>query len=250
MLPAIVCALVLGGLGVTVAIDVVAVQTAGHAVIWPYEQLAHDVRTTTWRAGAVEASAIGAIVVGALLVIGAFVPGRRKLLIIETTNPDELVGLGPRSFRRTLGTAAAAIDGVGRVNVELGHRRVSVEIITPLRDPTGLDVIVRTALERRLSELHLSNSPRLAAVRVRHRQGSLDEVPPRAARPTSAPPVPSPGTGTPSSGADDGNSAGVDATAELHTTSGADVTAGSDETSGGDRVPDADAAPDAGSDLR
>ncbi len=173
---AVVAALILGGAGATVAVDVVAVQLAGHSLVWPYEQIATNLRSATWTQSSVLAVAIAAVVVGVLLILAALLPGKRKLLTVTTVRPDEWVGVGRRSVRRALGSSAADVDGVGSADVRLRRRKARIDVVTPLRDPLDLRARVTTAAEHRIEQIRLVRPPALT-VRVRHRKDAADESP-------------------------------------------------------------------------
>jgi len=142
----------LAALGVTVVLDVVSVQVAGHALVWPYRALAADLRSTSWHAGITRLAALGALVVG-LLLVGAGVHLPHRSVPLRSEPPWLAVVTTRRSLRRAAARSALGVDGVDDARVELHHRRLEVRVRTPLRDPAGLGEAVAEAVGQRLAAL-------------------------------------------------------------------------------------------------
>lgn len=169
-LPAALTALVLGAAGVTVAIDVISVQTGHRALIYPYRQIAAQLRTAHWDDPAVMAVAAAFALVGLLLVLAAVVPGRPRVVAIAGPAPEVAVGITRRSLRRAVHSAVLSVDGISAARVRLRRRSIKVKAKTPLRDRNGLADLVGAAVTERLNQLAPRRAVR-AKVRVRTKEG-------------------------------------------------------------------------------
>jgi hypothetical protein len=143
-------AAVLGAAGVTVAIDVISVQTGHPALIYPYRQIASQLRAARWDDTAIMAVACAFAFVGLLLVVAAVVPGRLRVLAVAAPAPEVAVGTSRRSFGRAIRSAALGVDGISSVRVRLRRRSVKLKAKTPLRDRSGLGDQVKDAVTARL----------------------------------------------------------------------------------------------------
>jgi hypothetical protein len=257
VLPAVVVAVVLGGLGATVATDVVAVQTENRSLIWPFLRIARDLRTAHWSQTPVVVTAAVGAAVGLLLVLLAVVPGRRKIVAVESGSADVVVGIPARSVRRALTSAARNVDGVGRAEVDYGRRRATVAVTSPLRDPGPLADDVRDALRARLRQFALQRPPEIR-VRVRHRaaSGSSSNLPAPAA--SSGGPSPSSvssssssaASSSPSSAASSSSSSSASFSgASSSSSSGAASSSGGSSASASGAASSDTASPAAGTDL-
>jgi hypothetical protein len=165
-LPAVAVAAVAAAAGVTVVIDVIAVATVHHSLVWPYEQMAQLLRENTWNTTAVLAISAGTAFIGILLLIAAVTPGRERLPALTTDDPDVIAGTTQRSLRRTLTEAATNVDGIANAHVTIGRRRVKVTATSSLRDPAGQRDAVTDAVTTRLDQLHPAR-PRTVHTRLR-----------------------------------------------------------------------------------
>jgi hypothetical protein len=159
VLPSVIVALVLVGAGVTLVVDVIAVALRHHALIWPYEQMAGEMRRTHWSDVPIVVIAAVTVAIGILLLELACVPGRQKVVPLEPSRSDESVGLTKRTLRRALYRAVDDLDGVAKVGVRLHRRKVSLTVHSVLRDEENLEADARAAVEGRLEELQLVRSP-------------------------------------------------------------------------------------------
>jgi Family of unknown function (DUF6286) len=165
VVPAVAVAAIVGGLLTTFVVDVVAVQTVGHAVIWPYRSLADHLRIDDWSDSWVIAVAAALVVVGILLLIAAFVPGRYLLLRVADDGTAPAAGVAPRDLRTALRRAATQVDGVGRAKVSADGRRARIDVFTPFGDTPELARSVQVAAASCLDALSLAQAPAIA-VRV------------------------------------------------------------------------------------
>jgi hypothetical protein len=152
-LPALAVAAICTAAGVTVVIDVIAVATVHHSLVWPYEQMARLLRENTWNTTAVLAIAAGIAFIGILLLAAAALPGRQKLQPLNTGDPDVVAGATRRSLHRTLTDTARDVDGIANAHVAVGRRRIKVTADSYLRDPAGQREAVTTAVAARLDQL-------------------------------------------------------------------------------------------------
>lgn len=156
VIPAVVTATVLAAAGITVVIDVIAVQTGHRALIWPYQQIADQLRASRWDATPILAVAAAITFLGLLLIAAALIPGKRTLIPLDTGDPDLVVGTSRRSLRRTLTDAALSVDGITTATARPTRRAVKVSATSQLRDPAGQRAQVTDAVNHRLEELALA----------------------------------------------------------------------------------------------
>ncbi|GGL35507.1 DUF6286 domain-containing protein [Planomonospora parontospora] len=101
-----------------------------------YGRLAAGPGALSWSDPVVLGAALGVVAVGAALVAVAVVPGRPRLVPLETGDPLAVIGLTRSGLRRTLRAAAESVDGVGRARVRLGRGGVEVLVVAET-DGTG-----------------------------------------------------------------------------------------------------------------
>lgn len=102
----------------------------------PYRKLAAGVGALKWGDSAVSAVALAALALGVLLLVLAALPGRTRLVPLESSDARMVIGLTRSGLRRTLRAAAESVDEVGRARVRLGARDVEVTVFTGA-DRTG-----------------------------------------------------------------------------------------------------------------
>jgi hypothetical protein len=171
VVPAMVVAAVVGAGLVTFVIDVVAVWTIGHSLIWPYRDMAARMRHTTWSDTPIIAIAAAITAVGVLLLIAAVVPGRKKLLDLDADRPATAAGISARHLRRALRRVTIRLDGVGDVTVNLRRHRAQLDVTTPYRDPGDLAGTVQTSADHYLDDLRLTR-PLRTTVRTNHQKSA------------------------------------------------------------------------------
>lgn len=115
------------GLGLTAAEVVTALM--GKPLGWlPVRDVIDFAGRTTWW----ELSFAGFVVAmgGAGLLALAVLPGRSRLVPIETTDPLIVIGITRPGLRRTLRAVAQRVDGVERARVRLRRRTIEVTVVT------------------------------------------------------------------------------------------------------------------------
>lgn len=138
------------GLALTAAEVVTALM--GRPLRWiPLDAALDYAGHTTWW----ELSFAGLVV--ALLGLGmiamAVIPGRMRLVPVETTDPLIVIGITRSGLRRTLRAVAQQVDGVGRAKVRLRRRAIEVTVITGGESSGSMLREVGTAVGDRLAGL-------------------------------------------------------------------------------------------------
>lgn len=148
-LPATLTASVLTAAGALAAI--VAVQLLLGERAWlDYGAIARRLNTSRWTDVPVLAGGAVIAVLGLVLLAGALLPGKPIVLPLRG-EPDS--GVSRRSFRATLRTAAAHVDGVDKTRLKLGRRRVRVRVTTQRTRPDGIAEAVHAAITERLDRI-------------------------------------------------------------------------------------------------
>lgn len=73
---------------------------------------------------------LGAAGLGALLVVLAVLPGRSRLVPVETGDPLIVIGITRSGLRRTVRAVAQDVEGVARAKVRLRRRLIEVTVVT------------------------------------------------------------------------------------------------------------------------
>ncbi|MEU4578040.1 DUF6286 domain-containing protein [Nonomuraea sp. ATR24] len=125
---AVAVALVLtAALGLTCA-EVVA-SLMGRPLGWvPVNEAAELASASSW--SELDAVAVALAGTGAVLLLLALLPGRSRLVPVETTDPLIVIGITRSGLRRTLRAVAQEVDGVRRAQVRLRRRRIEVTVVT------------------------------------------------------------------------------------------------------------------------
>ncbi|MEU6790064.1 DUF6286 domain-containing protein [Nonomuraea wenchangensis] len=148
-LPGAVVSLTLaGGLGASAAEVVSAL--LGHPLGWvPLNELADWAGRTPWPQTSTTALALAGT--GTLMLLLAAVPGRSRLVPVETTDPLIVIGITRRGLRRTLRAAAQQVPGVLRARVRLRRRTIEVTVVTEAESSGAMLRQVGTAVGDRLA---------------------------------------------------------------------------------------------------
>ncbi|MEU4513374.1 DUF6286 domain-containing protein [Nonomuraea wenchangensis] len=148
-LPGAVVSLALaGGLGASAAEVVSAL--LGHPLGWvPLNELAELAGRTPWPETSTTALALAGA--GTLMLLLAVVPGRSRLVPVETTDPLIVIGITRRGLRRTLRAAAQQVPGVLRAHVRLRRRTIEVTVVTEAESSGSMLRQVGTAVGDRLA---------------------------------------------------------------------------------------------------
>ncbi|MBB4914626.1 DUF6286 domain-containing protein [Streptosporangium saharense] len=96
----------------------------------PYRRLAEGVGAARWSDPVVFAVALGAMALGIVLLALAALPGRTRLVPLESADSRMVIGLTRAGLRRTLRAAAESVDEVGKARVRLGSRDIEVTVFT------------------------------------------------------------------------------------------------------------------------
>ncbi|MFK4037391.1 DUF6286 domain-containing protein [Nonomuraea wenchangensis] len=148
-LPGAVVSLTLaGGLGASAAEVVSAL--LGHPLGWvPLNELAELAGRTPWPETSTTALALAGA--GAAMLLLAVVPGRSRLVPVETTDPLIVIGITRTGLRRTLRAAAQQVPGVHRAHVRLRRRTIEVTVVTEAESSGSMLRQVGTAVGDRLA---------------------------------------------------------------------------------------------------
>ncbi|MGI5283366.1 DUF6286 domain-containing protein [Nonomuraea polychroma] len=148
-LPGAVVSLALAaGLGATAAEVVSAL--LGHPLGWvPVNQLIELAGKTTWREAATAALVTAGA--GTLMVLLAIVPGRCRLVPVQTADPLIVIGITRSGLRRTLRAAAQQVAGVDKARVRLRRRTIEVAVMTGAESSGSMLRQVGTAVGDRLA---------------------------------------------------------------------------------------------------
>ncbi|GAA1014734.1 hypothetical protein Aple_046700 [Acrocarpospora pleiomorpha] len=138
----------------------------GGPAAWP--GMSHLV-ARSWGDALVPGLALAAITAGVVLILLAVLPGRVKLIALETADEGVTIGLTRQGLRRTLASAALTVDGVDVARVRLRHGQIEVTVVTDA-DRTG-DLLreVGAAVGDRLQSLALHGRHEVV-VRLRRRR--------------------------------------------------------------------------------
>lgn len=124
---AVVAFAVTAGLGLTTAEVVCAL--LGRPLGWlPVSGLLEFAAHRAWSELSLPALLTAAT--GAVLLLLAAVPGRSRLVPVETSDPMIVIGITRVGLRRTLRAVAQEVEGVERARVRLRRRRIEVQVIT------------------------------------------------------------------------------------------------------------------------
>ncbi|MFJ1768476.1 DUF6286 domain-containing protein [Amycolatopsis sp. NPDC088138] len=158
--PATLVAVVL--LAICALAAVVAIQTILGQTPWVgYPSVAGWLHATRWSDVVPVLAGAAAILLGLLLLAAAVLPG--KLVVLPLAGETDS-GASRRSYRGTLRAAVSDVDGVAGAALKVKRRKVIARVRTARTNTEGLPDAVRTAIERRLSQIAPATVP---AVKVR-----------------------------------------------------------------------------------
>ncbi|GAA0953981.1 DUF6286 domain-containing protein [Nonomuraea longicatena] len=107
-------------------------------------------RTTWWEISFV---ALVVAVAGTVMLGLAVLPGRTRLVPVETGDPLIVIGITRSGLRRTVRAVAQAVDGVGHARVRLRKRTIEVTVVTGPESSGAMLRQVGTAVGDRLAGL-------------------------------------------------------------------------------------------------
>ncbi|MGW4639469.1 DUF6286 domain-containing protein [Sphaerisporangium sp. NPDC004334] len=168
-LPATLVALLLAAAGIVTMVGAVTAAARTRAGLPALTWLA-PLGRARWDDPMALTTAAVAGLLGIVLLIAAFKPGRPRLVALASEDPQTVTGITRSGLRRHLAAVAAAVDGVSRARVRLRRRAAEVTVATPLRDPGELPGEVGQAVEGRLAELRPLR-PMRVRVAVRRKGG-------------------------------------------------------------------------------
>ncbi|MET8051077.1 DUF6286 domain-containing protein [Streptosporangium sp. NPDC005286] len=96
----------------------------------PYRRLVNGAGSWSWSDPVVFAMAVLAMVAGLLMLGLAALPGRPRLVPLESGDPHMVIGITRSGLCRTLGEAAASVEEVSGARVRLASRIVEVTVFT------------------------------------------------------------------------------------------------------------------------
>ncbi|HEV7978593.1 DUF6286 domain-containing protein [Amycolatopsis sp.] len=147
--PATLTAVVL--LAACAVVAVVAIQTILGETPWlSYKTAADALHGARWNDLIPALAGGGAVLLGVVLLLTAFLPGRLTVLPLEGELDS---GASRRSYRSTLRTAASTVDGVSGAKLKLKRRKVFAKVTTGRTTTDGLADAVRAAIEHRLDQI-------------------------------------------------------------------------------------------------
>lgn len=164
--PAVVVAVLLGAVGVAVAVAVLQ-QLSGRVPFIPFARAAAFGQGLHIGDTAVIVAAAVAAALGIVLLACAWWPGRLTVLPLRAAEQDadaRDAGVGRKALARALRVTAGEQDGVLRAAVRVRSRKVRATVHTERRDTTVVYDAVDGALTRRLDEVALARPPRLRVV--------------------------------------------------------------------------------------
>lgn len=115
------------GLGLTAAEVVAAL--LGAPLGWvPVDRAIELAGDYTW--AELPLAGLGVAGLGVLMVVLAALPGRSRLVPVETADPLIVIGITRSGLRRTLRAVAQDVEGVDRAKVRLRRRLIEVIVVT------------------------------------------------------------------------------------------------------------------------
>ena len=168
--PGVIVAALLAAAGILVAIQAVSA-ALGHP-LWnvPHGDFAGPAQTRQWADSGTLAVAGAVAFVGLALILIGLKPGRPRAIPLASGDDSLLIGVPPRSLRRSLAWLAEDVAGIDSAKVRGGRRTVRVRATTRMRDTAGLRESVRAAVQERLDALDPHWPPRVK-VRLRQKEG-------------------------------------------------------------------------------
>lgn len=164
-------ALVLLAVSVIAVVEIILAAIGKSAWIVDHVAIADDLHQRTWQDGLVVAVAIGAVLIGILLLFVALKPGAPSALPLQTDLDGVTVSVTRRSLEHYVAGIAAGETGVDSSSVSARRGRVGISASTTLRDPGDLRERVHAAVASRLESLR-PTEPIETSVSIRNREDS------------------------------------------------------------------------------
>ncbi|MFC4057501.1 DUF6286 domain-containing protein [Planomonospora corallina] len=121
------------------AAGTVALLVRAPAALASYAGFAAGAGGLSWSDPVVLGAGLVLVAAGSSLVVLAVVPGRTRLVPLETGDPLAVIGMTRAGLRRTLRDAALAVEGVSGARVRLGRRYVEVVVVPGADGVAGAD---------------------------------------------------------------------------------------------------------------
>ncbi|TLF84827.1 hypothetical protein FE391_03090 [Nonomuraea sp. KC401] len=145
---AVVATVLTAGMGLTAAELVSGL--LGTPLGWvPVNEVVELAGRTAWLKVSTAALVVAGI--GVLMVLLAVVPGRSRLVAVETSDPLIVIGITRSGLRRTLAAAAQQVAGVDKARVRLRLRTIEVTVVTDAESTGAMLRQVGTAVGDRLA---------------------------------------------------------------------------------------------------
>ncbi|MEU7894730.1 DUF6286 domain-containing protein [Nonomuraea sp. NPDC049152] len=113
-----------------VSAEVLATLMGGGLGLVPVDEVVAVAADSPWSAPALMLGALGVAAVGLVLLGLALVPGRCRLVALETSDPRIVMAITKTGLRRTLRAVAEDVDGVRSVRVRLRRRLIEVTVVS------------------------------------------------------------------------------------------------------------------------
>ncbi|MCU1640779.1 MAG: hypothetical protein JWN03_1054 [Nocardia sp.] len=168
--PAVVVALAVLALCVLTAVSLIG-RLLGRSEVVSYDSIAHRLHDTRWSDGLVLGAGVAVVVVGAVLLVLALLPGRPVVVALDEVDGSS-AGVSRRSLRAALRREAGAVHGVDSARVRLGSKKILVSARTGRTGSSEVDGAVQEAVTRMLERIAPA---RPATVRTRLRSTSKGE---------------------------------------------------------------------------
>ncbi len=148
--------------GVLTVIEIIAAAFHKDPVVVKWKGLVGDLATTQWKEAGPRVAAAVLIVVGLLLLLFALRRGKPATVGLTTSAEDVDMTTTRRSLQRSLGSNAAAVDGIHEARAKVKRRK----IVISARATSGLDKSeakdrLTSEVQQRLDALSLSERRRL-----------------------------------------------------------------------------------------
>ncbi|MFD1936541.1 MULTISPECIES: DUF6286 domain-containing protein [Nonomuraea] len=113
-----------------VSAEILATLMGGRLGLVPVDEVVAMAAATPWSDPALMLGALGVAATGLALLGLALVPGRCRLVALETADPKIVMAITRTGLRRTLKSVAEDVDGVRSVRVRLRRRLIEVAVVS------------------------------------------------------------------------------------------------------------------------
>ena len=165
--------LLLTGIAVLGAGQVVAGMTGGGDFIVPAHAWYDVLRTTTWGSQSVVYVGVGLLIVGGLLVLVSLMTRPRLFALARPTDGVDVV-IAPRAVAQMLRRQAEAVPGVSSASVEVTADVARVNATAPMASPERVARDLEATLTHGLKKIPWSRLPRIDLELVSARPASAE----------------------------------------------------------------------------